>query len=207
MIQALRQPVTFDEFLEWYPENSEVRYELHGGVIVEMPKPRGPHSFVAGFTIAELNFEIRRIAAPYAIPKECIVRSVDGDSGYEPDGIVLDKQATAREPRWEKSSAIEHGASIKLIIEVVSTNWRDDYFKKFADYEALGIQEYWIVDYAALGGRRFLGHPKQPTLFVCSLVDGEYDMQAFRDHDRILSPTFPELNLTAAQVFAAQYSE
>jgi hypothetical protein len=24
-IQALRQPVTFDEFIEWYPENSTVR--------------------------------------------------------------------------------------------------------------------------------------------------------------------------------------
>jgi Uma2 family endonuclease len=207
MIQALQQPVTFDQFIEWYPENSEARYELYRGVILEMPKPRGPHSFVAGFTIAELNIEIRRLAAPYAIPKECIVRSATGDSGYEPDGIVLDKQATANESRWETSSVIENGASIKLILEVVSTNWRDDYFTKFGEYEALGIQEYWIVDYAALGGRRFIGNPKQPTLFVCSLVDGEYEMQAFRGNDRILSPTFPELNLTAAQVFAAQYSQ
>lgn len=204
MVQALRQTVTFDEFIEWYPENSEVRYELHQGVIVEMPKPRGPHSFVAGFAIAELNFEIRRLNLPYAIPKECIVRSADGESAYEPDGIVLDKQATANEPRWEQSSVIENGTSIKLIIEVVSTNWRDDYFKKFADYEALGIQEFWIVDYAALGGRRFIGNPKQPTLFVCSLIDGEYDMQTFRGSDRIISPTFPELTLTAAQIFAAQ---
>lgn len=204
MIQALRQTVTFDEFIEQYPENAEVRYELHQGVIVEMPKPRGTHSLVAGFTIAELNLEIRRLGVLYAIPKECIVRSVDGDSAYEPDGIVLDKQAIASEARWEKSSVIENGASIKLIVEVVSTNWRDDYFKKFADYEALGIQEYWIVDYAGLGGRRFVGNPKQPTLFVCSLVEGEYEMQAFRENDRILSPTFPELTLTAAQIFAAQ---
>lgn len=203
MIQALRQPVTFDEFIEWYPENSDADYELHQGVIVEMPKPRGPHSLVAGFTISELNFEIRRTAVPYVIPKECIVRSVDGDSAYEPNGIVLDR-TIVNEPRWDKSSVIENGASIKLIVEVVSTNWRDDYFKKFADYEALGIQEYWIVDYAALGGRRFIGNPKQPTLFVCSLVEEEYDMQAFRGHDRIFSPTFPELTLTAAQVFAAQ---
>jgi Uma2 family endonuclease len=203
MIQALQQAVTFDEFIDWYPENLEVRYELHRGVIVEMPKPRGPHSLVAGFTIAELNFEIRRTEAPYVIPKECVIRSMDGDSGYEPDGIVLDKSAIANEPRWEKSSVLEQGTSIKLIIEVVSTNWRDDYFTKFGEYEALGIQEYWIVDYAALGGRRFLGNPKQPTLFVCALVDEEYDMQAFRDSDRILSPTFPELSLTAAQIFAA----
>ncbi len=41
MIQALQPPITFDEFIEWLPEASECRYELHRGVIVEMPKPRG----------------------------------------------------------------------------------------------------------------------------------------------------------------------
>ncbi|NJK67989.1 MAG: Uma2 family endonuclease, partial [Microcoleus sp. SU_5_3] len=29
MIQALPEFVTFDEFIDWYPENSEHRYELH----------------------------------------------------------------------------------------------------------------------------------------------------------------------------------
>jgi Uma2 family endonuclease len=38
-----------------------------------------------------------------------------------------------------------------------------------AEYEALGIGEYWIIDYAAFGGIRHLGKPKQPTihLFFC----------------------------------------
>lgn len=35
MIQSLPKLVTFDEFIAWYPENSEYRYELHNGVIVE----------------------------------------------------------------------------------------------------------------------------------------------------------------------------
>jgi len=38
---------------------------------------------------------------------------------------------------------------------------------------------------------------------VYQLVDGEYQGQQFREGDQILSPTFPELNLTAEQVFAA----
>jgi Uma2 family endonuclease len=40
MIQALRKPVSFEEFIAWYPEDSESCYKLHWGVIVEMPKPR-----------------------------------------------------------------------------------------------------------------------------------------------------------------------
>lgn len=48
------------------------------------------------------------------------------------------------------------GKSVRITVEVVSTNWPDDYLTKLGEYEVLGIQEYWIVDYAALGGRRFM---------------------------------------------------
>ncbi|PSO47032.1 MAG: hypothetical protein BRC33_13840 [Cyanobacteria bacterium SW_9_44_58] len=44
MVEAQRKTVSFDEFIAWYPENSQHRYELHQGVIIEMPKPRGKHS-------------------------------------------------------------------------------------------------------------------------------------------------------------------
>jgi Protein of unknown function (DUF820). len=54
---------------------------------------------------------------------------------------------------------------------LVSTNWRDDYGYKLVDYEALGISEYWIADYLGLGGRRYIGNPKQPTfLFIIWLM-------------------------------------
>ncbi|MFN5206768.1 MAG: Uma2 family endonuclease, partial [Pseudanabaena sp.] len=36
---AKTQLVTFDEFVEWKPEQGF--YELHNGVIVEMPQPVG----------------------------------------------------------------------------------------------------------------------------------------------------------------------
>jgi Uma2 family endonuclease len=203
MIQALQQAITFDEFVAWLPETSECRYELHRGVIVEMPKPRGKHSKVAGDLAYDVGTAIRQANLPYFIPKECIIRSMDGNSGYEPDVIVLDESALIDEPDWDSGSIITLGKSIKIIVEVVSTNWRDDYFTKLGEYEALGIQEYWIVDYAALGGRRFIGNPKQATFTVCQLVDGEYELQQFRAGDRLLSPTFPNLALTVDQVFAA----
>ncbi len=67
----------------------------------------------------------------------------------------------------------------------------------------MGIPEYWIADYAALGARKFIGNPKQPTIFVCELVDGEYQMTAFQGNTAISSPIFPQLNLTAQQIFNA----
>jgi Uma2 family endonuclease len=202
-ILELEPLVSFDEFIDWLPESSEYRYELHRGRIVEMPKPRGKHSKVTGFAQGNLFVEISRLQLPWFIPKECIVRSLDGKSGYEPDVIVLDDPALVDEPRWESGSILTLGKSIKLIVEVVSTNWQNDYFYKLADYQALGIPEYWVVDYAALGGRQFIGNPKQPTFSVYQLIDEEYEVQRFGLGERIISPTFPELNLTVDQVFAA----
>ena len=205
MIQAQSIPktFTFDEFAAWYPENSVHRYELHNGVIVEMPLGTGDHSRVTGFTRDEISAEIRRLKLPYFIPGDCLLKPIRDEAGYQPDVIVLDQVALANEPRWDRESIITMGSSVRLAVEVVSTNWRDDYHFKFADYEEMGVPEYWIVDYLGLGGRKFIGTPKQPTLSVCQLVDGEYQVTQFRGDDLIESPAFPELRLTTEQIFRA----
>jgi len=203
MIQTQTKTVAFDGFVTWYPENSVHKYELHNGVIVEMALGTGDHSDVTGFIASEINFEIRRLQLPYSIPGDCLLKPVRNDSGYKPDVIVLDRTALINEPRWKKESVITIGSSVRLAVEVVSTNWRDDYFLKASDYEEMSIPEYWIVDYLGLGGRKFIGTPKQPTLSVCQLVDGEYQVTQFRGDDLIESPAFPELKLTASQIFRA----
>lgn len=201
--QTIPKTVTFDEFVAWYPENSVGRYELHNGVIVEMPLGTGDHSAVAGFINGEVFLEIRQQQLPYLVPKEYLIKSATDKSGYQPDVIVLDLPALANEPRWKKESIITMGSSVRLAVEVVSTNWRDDYHFKFADYEEMGIPEYWIVDYLGLGGRKFIGNPKQPTLSVCQLADGEYQIKQFRGDDTVESLAFPELKLTAEVIFRA----
>ena len=195
-----KKPVSFDEFIDWYPESSENNYELRRRVIVEMPKPRGKHSRLAGDLAFELGLLIRQANRPYFIPKECVIK-IANDTGYEPDIIVLDEEAIVAEARWEHESIVTLSESIKLVVEVVSTNWRDDYLFKLADYEAFGIQEYWLVDYLGLGGRRYIGSPKRPTFTVCTLVDGEYEFHQFRGDERIISPTFPDWELTVERLF------
>ena len=203
MVQALTKLVTFDEFIAWYPKNSEHHYELHNGVIVEMPRAPGKHSEIAGFVILELSLDIRRLHLPWSIPKECVLKGDRTESGYEPDVIVLDRQQVINEPRWAAESIITMGSSVRLAVELVSSNWQTDYLTKLRDYEEMGIFEYWILDYLGLGGRRYIGNPKQPTLSVYQLLDGEYELTQFRGDDKIESAAFPELNLTAQQVFDA----
>ncbi len=203
MTQALRRIVTFDEFVDWYPKNSGIRYELHNGEIVEMSQPRGKHEKIKGFLVTKLSVEFDRLNIPYFIPNQAIVKPPARESGYFPDVLVINDTALVSEPLWEKSSTVINGASIPLVIEVVSTDWQDDYYLKLADYEQMGISEYWVVDYAALGARKFIGNPKQPTFSLYQLLDGEYQVTQFRGSDKIQSPAFPELNLTVEQIFIA----
>ncbi|TVP63525.1 MAG: Uma2 family endonuclease [Leptolyngbya sp. LCM1.Bin17] len=201
MIAALDQtPLSFDEFLAWYPEDSAYHYELRRGMVVEMPKPKGKHSKLAGDLVFDLGATIRQANLPWFIPKECLIR-LSNETGYEPDIVVLDETQISDEPRWERESVITQSQSIKLAVEVVSTNWRDDYLLKLADYEAFGIQEYWIVDYLGLGGRRYIGSPKQPTFTVYTLVESEYELQQFRIGDALISPTFPSLSVRIDHLF------
>ena len=202
MIQSLPKLITFDEFIEWLPESR--RYELHEGTIIEM-QPTGKHEDITGFLTQELTLEYTRMNLPYRIPPKALVKLNNKETGYNPDLLLIDRRHLASEPLWEKKSTLIHGESIPLVIEVVSTNWRDDYGYKLIDYEEIAIREYWIVDYLGIGGVRFIGKPKQPTLSIYQLVDGEYQVQQFRGQESInKSSIFPELNLTAEQIFQAQ---
>lgn len=204
MTQVIRKLVTFEEFALLKPEDG--RYELHDGVIVKMPQPLGGHEDIIGFLTLEIAVEIKRLKLPYSIPKTALVKPPESESGYSPDVLILNRSNLATEPLWKKESTVTQGASIPLAIEVVSTNWRDDYHKKYGEYEGIGIPEYWIVDYLALGGRNLIGNPKQPTISIYWLVEDEYQVSQFRGDERIQSPTLSELNLTAQQIFDAASS-
>jgi Uma2 family endonuclease len=107
MIQTINIPkkMNFEEFVDWYPQDSSERYELHNGEIVQMPLPKGKHSQVAGCLMSELSLEIRRLKLPYFIPRKCLIKT-DADLGYQPDVIVLNKNKIAKEPLWEKQSTL-----------------------------------------------------------------------------------------------------
>ncbi len=200
IIQNSPEVITFEQFLEWYPEDG--RYELIDGKIVEM-QPTGKHENVTEFLVENLTYISRRLELPYRFPRRALVKAPSWETGYLPDVIVVDRSSLKTEPLWEKAATITQGISIPLVVEVVSTNWENDYARKLEDYEAMGIKEYWIADYLGLGGRRFIGSPKRPTFSIYQLIDGEYQVAQFRGNEPIISSIFPELNLTPDLVFMA----
>ena len=135
MTQALQKLFTFDEFVAFIQKQPEnIRYELYDGEIVQMPQPKGKHEEIIAFLAAILGYEFIRLKLKYGISNKGLVKPENKQSGYLPDILVLNLSNLVNEPRWQEESIVSNPESIPLVIEVVSTNWRDDYLKKLADY-------------------------------------------------------------------------
>ncbi|NER82062.1 MAG: Uma2 family endonuclease [Leptolyngbya sp. SIO1D8] len=91
---------------------------------------------------------------------------------------------------------------MQLVVEVVSIHWQNDYARKYEDYEALCVPEYWIVNYLGISSKYYINLPKQPTITICYLEKGNYQKVLLRQGDDILSRLFPDLRLSTDQLFA-----
>ncbi len=198
MTTTTKQKLTFAQFLQQCPEDG--RYELVDGEIVTMSSTRN-HDDVADFIADSFKDEIKRLNLNFVVKNKAVIRTItqeEVEQGRNPDVSVINRDLW-RSNRSAYSAVIE---PIQLAVEVTSTNWQDDYIDKLDEYERLGILEYWIVDYLGLGGREFLGKPKLPTVLIFWLDEaGKYQCSKFRDSEKIISITFPELQLTADQIF------
>lgn len=202
-IQIETQPMTFEAFLEW-DDGSDRNFELIDGIPVPLAEPNADHEDVADELCDQLKQHCQKYDLPY-VPKRSKQLRMIGEKSRKPDIVVFDRA------EWQRMKGLSSPAAAyvcpPLVIEVVSTNWQDDYLIKLAEYGALGVQEYWIVDYAAIGGRLYIGNPKQPTISIYTLIDGEYEVQQFRGNQLLISPTFPNLPLTAQQIFSTKHWE
>ncbi|MGL5832050.1 MAG: Uma2 family endonuclease [Waterburya sp.] len=199
MVQSVINLITVDDFVKRYGDDN--RYELIDGELIDM-EPTGLHEQVAAFIGRKLNVEIDRQNAEYFIPFRCLIKLLGTEIAFRPDVIVLDQTQLANEPLWQQEPVITMGTSIKLVVEIVSSNWQNDYARKAEDYAVLGIPEYWIVDYLGIGGREYIGKPKQPTITVCTLNGDEYQRRLFKNNDLLVSSVFPDLQLRAKQFFS-----
>jgi Uma2 family endonuclease len=203
MVAIVNKLLTFESFLAW-DDGSDRVFELVNGVAVPLSEPNARHEDVVD--------GLCRLIADYCQDqnldyiarqnKQVRLKSVPGspESSRKADIVLFDKTEWAKMRRSSASAAAY--VAPPLVIEVVSTNWGDDYRIKLNEYEILGILEYWIVDYAGFGGVQYIGSPKQPTVTVNRLIDGEYQARQFQRDEPIVSPTFPEMRVSIGDILA-----
>lgn len=203
MTQATIRPgVSFEEYIDICARTNE-RYELVRGELVKMNPPTWQHNRIAKFLEKILDAEIEKAGYPWEAFRETGQRTEE-DSSRLPDVTVVPVEAIAQ---FMNQTAVLT-VPAPLVVEIVSpSSVSEDYNAKRREYQALGIPEFWIVDHEGLGAAQSIGFPKAPTLTIYHLVEGNYQAQRFRGADKLRSPTFPNLELTADQVFHAQIRE
>ena len=203
MVAIAQKTLSFEEFLNW-DDDSGRSFELVNGVAMPLSEPTAKHEDVVDGLCRLLVDHCQSLNLPYVPRQSKQVRLNaalgESESSRKADIVVFAKEEWVR-MRQSSASAAAY-IPPPLAIEVVSTNWRDDYRIKLNEYETLGILEYWIVDYAGLGGVQYIGSPKQSTVTINRLIDGEYQAQRYQGEAIIVSPTFPQLVLTIAQIVA-----
>ena len=185
------QKLTFNEYLN-YQDNTDNRYELVEGELIPMSLGTGKHGAIAKRLERFFDDEITRLKLLWIAQRFSVgLRSPRGgrwDTSRIPDVTVLPLE------QWDSLGDREAVINLNeepplLVVEIVSPSTQvTDYRSKQAEYAVLGILEYWIVD------------PLQNCVIVCTLIEGWYDQDIFRDGERIISPTFSELVLTVNQI-------
>lgn len=189
------QKVTFEDYLT-YDDGTDTRYELVDGELIPMSLGTGKHGAIIRFLLLQFENILSESEQPWiALPGLVGIRSPRGgrwDTSRIPDVTVLSQE------QWEEIAEREaviyfNESPPFLVVEVVSPATKiDDYRSKRSEYSVLEIPEYWIVD------------PLDQKVTVCTLDHRFYDITEFRDEQHIQSPTFPNLNLTAAEILAAK---
>ncbi|NET56120.1 MAG: Uma2 family endonuclease [Symploca sp. SIO2E6] len=184
--------LTFEQYLE-YDDGTDNRYELCNGELIVMPPESEENGWIADWLRDEFSqFIKRRLVKVNRYELQVLGKR----QNRFPDLVVL--RSEHLELTKKRQTITLDMSPPQLVVEVVSPyrnqkddNYKRDYIEKREQYERRGIPEYWIID------------PQAQSVTVLLLVNGKYQATEFNGNQRIVSRTFPELKLTAAQILQA----
>ncbi len=194
MTQAKQRFAFIEEYLD-YDDGTDARYEVVNGELIVLPSEDPINATIAmllAFAFSTVGVSPQRLAIGHQIE----VNSAEV-TARQPDLIVHTEESIrtllASGERLIRLNLLPP----LLVVEIVSPgnpgsqNYNRDYVEKPQEYAARGISEFWQVD------------PHRAVVIVLYLEGAAYrEVGQFRESDRILSPSFPTLQLTAAQILS-----
>ncbi len=180
------------EFLA-FDDDSDATYELENGELIEMALESELNHRIASFLFAYflqagISYECLRMKTEVAVSGVRATVRV-------PDFMVFSDELVAALKGATRATVMLEMPPPRLVVEIVSPGKKNidrDYRYKKSQYEARGIEEYWIVD------------PVAQKVTVFGLIEGLYEAVEFMTEDAIESEILTALNveteLTAAQI-------
>lgn len=131
--------ISFEEFLAWADEDTRAEWE--DGQIIVMSPASLEHQELSGWLSTILRVYTRRRNLGQILTAPFLVRLQIPQQGREPDLIFI---------KTEHLDRLQHSYLLgppDLVVEIVSTeSIGRDRGRKFVEYEADGIPEYWLLD-------------------------------------------------------------
>jgi Uma2 family endonuclease len=197
MTVATQRRMSLEEYLS-YDDGTNTRYELVDGVLVEMSLGTGQHGRAIRKIAKALESEAESMQKDWIALQGLVGIAISGseeDSNIRiPDITVLpEAQWDAIADRAGSATIFRTEAAPIAVIEVLSKSTKSvDLTEKRLEYAQRGIAEYWLID------------PKNSSIRVLFLANDKYtEVGIFQGVMPIVSPSFPGLKLTAAQVLGA----
>jgi Uma2 family endonuclease len=189
MVQTRPRFYSFDDYLA-YDDGTENFYELFNGELIQVPPESGKNVQIANRLL--LIFAL--LAGIDRVRGHGLELEVRGEpKNRYPDLTVI-------QPEHIQLLAKRNTIRLSmpppaLVVEVVSPGelqWERDYVAKRAQYEDLGVPEYWIIN------------PQDQTVLVLAQISqGFSPVDTFSGEQAVVSPQFPDLRLTVAELFEA----
>ena len=185
--QIAEKLLSFEEYLD-YKDGTDNCYELVLGKLELMNPPTVRHFLIAKLLEQEFDRQIENKSLNWLCFREAGIRT-GWQKSRLPDLFIVDKDAAME---LLDSSAVFQTTPF-LIVEIVSPeSSKRDYRYKRSEYAALEVPEYWIVD------------SQENKITVLTLNEGLYEEAIFTEAEKIVSPTFPEFELTAKKVLGVK---
>jgi len=187
---AVERRMTLEEYLD-YDDGTDVCYELVDGILVEMGAENPTNNVIASFLFSiflGMGIPYYRLIIGHQV-------GVGEASSRQPDFMVHTEDSLAA--TLADRILLPRQPNPMLVVEVVSNSKSDkesrerDYVDKRSEYAARSIPEYWIID------------PVKEVVLILSLQVDRYVDRVLVGDDKVVSPTFLGLNLTAVQILSA----
>ncbi len=187
MSQVKLQFQSFEEYLS-YDDGTDNLYELFNGELIEVPPESGENVQIAN----RLFLFFALLIGTDQVRGHGLELEVRGEPRNRYPDLTIIREEHIQQLAKRNTIRLLMTPPL-LVIEVVSPGelQRDrDYVAKRIQYQDCGIPEYWIVD------------PEAQTILILELSENTYtEVGSFLGNNKVRSPQFRGLNVTAAQIF------
>ena len=188
--------LTFAEYLE-YEGDPDVLYELFKGQLIPMSAQSHLHTNICKFLIYKLQRYFAEQNLDLVANSLATGVRTEENSSRIPDVVVCSQSVWSEVVNRPGAGVLDFAEKPIIVVEIVSSDRRNDYTTKRSEYEKAEIPEYWIVD----------PKKKRVRVFTNPTQEEGYSFADCSEDSLMLSEQFKQLSLSVKELLNPPFVE